>query len=153
MLNLSIITACIPSVKRFLADIQSGLMGATISESYEMTHSSGKPQPQLGSTGGLGLTSRLASRLGMGTSQQRSTLRSQNEKESDQSITPADEWYGGRSQAHTGKTSEHVAETESVKGLTEHVIHQRIDYQVDYEERANGDSESRMSDRKGRFHF
>lgn len=32
MIHVSIITACIPSLKRFLADVQSGLMGATISE-------------------------------------------------------------------------------------------------------------------------
>lgn len=100
----------------------------------------------------MSLTSRLASRLGMGGSQMRSTVRSQNEKESDQSITPADEWYGARSQAHAGKTGERVEETESVKGLTEHAIHQRIDYQVEYEERGNNeDAESKMSGR--RFHF
>ena len=138
-------------MKRFLADIQSGLMGATISESYEMTHSSGKPGPQSGNAGGMSLTSKLASKLGM--SQQRSAVRSQNEKEGDQSITPTDEWYGARTQAHAGKMGERVEETESVKGLTEHAIHQRIDYQVEYEERANGDNESRTSDRKARFHF
>ena len=44
------------------------------------------------------------------------------------------------------------SESESVKGLTDNAIHQRIDYHVKYEE-APMESESRMSDKKGRFHF
>jgi hypothetical protein len=74
------------------------------------------------------------------------------------SITPADEWYGARSQANSGKMmgeqiAEGESESESVKGLTEHVIHQRIDYHVEYEEGGGMESESRTSDRKARFHF
>lgn len=132
-------------MKRFLADIQSGLMGATISESYEMTHSSGKMAPQGGTYGGgTGIRSMLSSKLGMNGTQLRSKAQSQSEKEP-QIMTATDEWYAARSQAKGGP---HVRETESVKGLTEHVIHQRIDYDVEYEERATRLSESRTSDGK-----
>lgn len=40
-LCLSIITACIPSIKRFLADWASGLSRAAINDSFEMDHTIG----------------------------------------------------------------------------------------------------------------
>ena len=141
-------------MKRFLADIQSGLMGATISESYEMTHSNGKSQAQHSGTGGPGFGSRLASRLGMSTnaSQMRSTIRSRDEK-GNQNTSQSDEWYGARSQGNSGKTGAQIAETESVKGLTDHAIHQRMDYHVEFEDTGGMEAESRTSDRKARFQF
>ena len=42
MLNLSIITACIPSLKRFLQDLQSGAMAVNITEAFEMSGASSK---------------------------------------------------------------------------------------------------------------
>lgn len=140
-------------MKRFLADIQSGLMGATISESYEMTHSSGKAAPQIGSMSGSGIRSVIASKLGINTNRMRMTSTRQSEKDTQHSITPADDWYAPRSEAKSGKTPYTIQETESVKGLTNNVIHQRIDYDVEYEERGMRLSESRVSDRKGDFEF
>lgn len=40
--HASVITACIPSIKRFFMSAQSGLMGAQITEQYELTHASKK---------------------------------------------------------------------------------------------------------------
>ncbi|WEW54734.1 hypothetical protein PRK78_000159 [Emydomyces testavorans] len=37
ILSLSIVTACIPGLKRFLADLQTGLMAGAIPEFYEMS--------------------------------------------------------------------------------------------------------------------
>src|SRR5947209_20540729 len=36
MLNLSLVTACVPSLKRFLADLQSGSMAVQITEAFKM---------------------------------------------------------------------------------------------------------------------
>ncbi|KAK5133798.1 hypothetical protein LTR08_007227 [Meristemomyces frigidus] len=64
MLSMSIITSCIPSIKRFFIDVQSGLMGVTISEVYELTHSGGKAT-QLQNTSKSGTSSGLASKVGV----------------------------------------------------------------------------------------
>nr|OQO32261.1 hypothetical protein B0A51_00509 [Rachicladosporium sp. CCFEE 5018] len=67
LLNVSIITACVPSTKRFFMEVQSGLMGVTISETYEMTHSGGKETRMMssGSAGRTKLGSVIAGRFGL----------------------------------------------------------------------------------------
>lgn len=136
MLHVSIITACIPSIKRFLADVQSGLMGATISEQYEMTHSGGKTtQLQSGSgTGAFG--SKLASRIGgvMSSKSQGggSGIRSQQEKSQLGSVN-GDAALGTTTFARHGRSPAPKEESESVKGLARNAIHQKIDYEVEYE--------------------
>jgi len=132
MLHASLITACIPSIKRFLADVQSGLMGATISEQYELTHSGGKAT-QLQSGSGTGFGSRIASRLGgvSNSSMGRSRGR-ENEKDSTQ-----EEIYGHRAFARQSRGKSHTEENESVKGLASNVIHQKIDYEIEFEQRGD----------------
>lgn len=66
MLNLSLITACIPSLKRFLADLQSGTMAVQVTEAFEMGISQkgySGAEHSAGSRTGLG--SKLASKLGV----------------------------------------------------------------------------------------
>jgi hypothetical protein len=138
MMNLSIITACIPSIKRFFADVQSGLMGVTISETYELTHSGGKPT-QLQSGSGTGMGSRLASRFGISQNKSKgmSAPRSQLRENGGGSFTEAEIAYGNKARASRGTQQPRTAETESIKGLTQNVIHQKIDYDIEYEERDN----------------
>lgn len=139
MLGVSIITACIPSIKRFLADVQSGLMGATISEQYEMTHSGGKAtQLQSGSgTGGFG--SKMASRIGgvmLSKSQDGSGMRSQVGKEELDSASGGGA-FGHVAFAKRPRSQTREEESESVKGLARNAIHQKIDYEVEYESRSD----------------
>jgi hypothetical protein len=66
MLNLSLITACIPSLKRFLADLQSGAMAVQVTEAFEMGISQKGylgAEHSAGSRTGLG--SKLASKPGV----------------------------------------------------------------------------------------
>lgn len=41
LISLSIVTACIPGLKRFLSDLQTGLMAGAITEFYELSVSGG----------------------------------------------------------------------------------------------------------------
>jgi hypothetical protein len=146
MLAMSFITACIPSIKRFLADIQSGLMGVNISEPYELTHSGGKnASTQAGTYGkGTSLGSKVASRLGVtsitagGRSANASALRSRGEKDSSNLGSQVerggylDTDYNGRE--IRGRRNDGHETSESVKGLTDDVIMQTIDYKVEYED-------------------
>jgi hypothetical protein len=66
MLNLSLITACIPSLKRFLANLQSGAMAVQVTEAFEMGISQ-KGYSGAEHSAGLrtGVGSKLASKLGV----------------------------------------------------------------------------------------
>lgn len=144
MLHISIITACIPSIKRFFADVQSGLMGVTISESYELTHSGGK-NTQLQSTSGTGLGSRLASRFGRSANRSHgaSGTGSQSGAENTGDYTSEGQ-FGSKARVRAGMTSPYLSpETESIKGLTTNAIHQKIDYDIEYEERESDGRPSR----------
>jgi hypothetical protein len=144
MLHLSIITACIPSIKRFFADVQSGLMGVTISESYELTHSGGK-HTQLQSNSGTGLGSRLASRFGRSANRSHgaSGTGSQTGGENAGNYTSEGQ-FGNKARVRAGMNQPfHSPDTESVKGLTTNVIHQKIDYDIEYEERESDGRPSR----------
>jgi hypothetical protein len=148
MLAMSFITACIPSIKRFLADIQSGLMGVNISEPYELTHSGGKyaTGTQAGIYGkGTSLGSKVASRLGVtsitagGRSANVSALRSRGEKDPnnlgsqvERGVYLDTDNYNGRD--IRGRRNDVHETSESVKGLTDDVIMQTIDYKVEYED-------------------
>lgn len=135
-LHASIITACVPSIKRFFMSAQSGLMGVLITEQYELTHASKK-----------------------GT---RSTALSQNESRSEKSTTsnsehvaghqaqyPSPAVYAGNEDVHSrtrvrgGLPKKQAKETESMKGLTSDVIHERREITLDF-----ADAESRHSSLK-----
>lgn len=148
MLSMSFITACIPSIKRFLADIQSGLMGVNISEPYELTHSGGKyaDGTRRGTYGnGTSFGSKVATRLGVtsisagGKSPNVSALRSRGEKdprslgsEVERGVYLDTDGYAGS----RGRRNDASDTSESVKGLTDDVIMQTIDYKVEYEDGA-----------------
>jgi len=135
MLHVSIITACIPSIKRFLDDVQSGLMGATISEHYELTHTGGKSS-QVQSGSGTGLGSKLASRLGVKSQSTSRAEKSQMESSSQE------ETFGNVAYARQSRSKPQADESESVKGLAQNVIHQKIDYDIEYEDRGHAGKEA-----------
>ena len=141
MLNISIITACIPSIKRFLADIQSGLMGVNISEPYELTHSGGKYAVDYGrgTTFGSKVTTRLGVSHMSGTGKSESSRMGRSRGEKDPRNLGMDLESGHHNHIRGGHRSPggqgQVRDTsESVKGLTDDVIMQTIDYKVEYED-------------------
>ena len=140
MLNISIITASIPSIKKFLVDVQSGLMGVTISEMYEMTHSGGKPTQVLSGSRSR-LDSKSGSRLGIfsnksNKSQGMSGANSSQGGREHPDSEVRDGRYGNAAYAKPGKPREQIRETESVKGLKNNAIYQTVDYDVEYEHRS-----------------
>lgn len=132
VINLSIITACIPCIKRFLAELSTGMMTVNISEPMELTmknvSSSGGGDPTSTRNGGGFLSSKLFS--SRGKSQMNSQL----------STTDHDTGEKHRSHATTFAPTNQstnkicVERSESMKGLTEGVIMQTIDYEVNFEQ-------------------
>ena len=154
MLNISIITACIPSIKRFLADIQSGLMGVNISEPYEMTHSGGKYIDYgKGTTFGSKITSRFGFSQSNKSQNASSMGRSRGEKDPhnlgahDMDLGEHTSRVQGGAQRGGGLGPVREA-SESVKGLTDDVIMHTIDYKVEYEDGGISDGRSSSGDRR-----
>lgn len=130
-LNISIITACIPSIKRFLADWAAGLSKAEINDAFELEHSAGKSHSGNATyAAGSGLGSKLASKLGM-TSSSRAEITSVSHNRS----RDRDHHHGERSHGRRGGQQSPSGDTsDSVKGLTDGVIMHTIDYKVEYED-------------------
>ena len=134
-LNLSIVTACIPSIKRFLADWAAGLSAITISEPFELEHSAGKTG--LGGSGGYaigsGMGSKIATRLGLSSTSKAeitSTIRSRNDREDDDNLRE----NNARNRSRNASGRKPDGTSESVKGLTDGFIMHSIDYRVEYED-------------------
>ena len=139
-LHASIITACIPSIKRFFMSAQSGLMGVQITEQYELTHASKKGTR---STALSQNASRSEPRVG------KSTTSNSEHVAGHQAQYPSPAVYTGNEDAHSrtrvrgGVPREQAEETESMKGLTSDVIHERREITLDF-----ADAESRHSSLK-----
>jgi hypothetical protein len=156
MLYLSIITACIPNLKRFLQDLQSGAMAVNITESFEMSVSKKVSSSQGGgyTTGsGTGFMSSTATKLGI-KSQTRSNIQTTGHDKDDMEdlkygYGPGDERsfsQGHNINAHKFSTQRSTVErSESVKGLTDGIIYRTVDFKVEYEGRSSEGSESRPS--------
>jgi hypothetical protein len=132
-LNVSVITACIPSIKRFLADWAAGMSAATISNPFEFEHSAGKSGSQ-SDPQGSNLGSKIASRFGLGSKNVTSTSRSWGEGSRGAGPQHEVKIHGRRAQGG----AEEADTSDSVKGLTDGVIMHTIDYKVEYEERQGG---------------
>lgn len=126
-LNLSVITACIPSIKRFLADWAAGISAATISDPFEFEHSAGNTGSQSNPTASY-LGSKLASKLGV-SSKSHVTSTSRSWADASQPQHEAKVYSRRLQQSPSADTSD------SVKGLTDGVIMQTMDYRVEYEDR------------------
>ncbi|OCT54487.1 hypothetical protein CLCR_00856 [Cladophialophora carrionii] len=147
-LNLSIVTACIPSIKRFLADWAAGLSAITISEPFELEHSSGKTGVGNSNTYamGSGMGSKLATKLGLSSTSKAeitSTVRSRHDPDDDEVLR--DNTARNRSRGAGNRQPDSTSD--SVKGLTDGVIMHSIDYRVEYEDQTtdNRDWSSRSS--------
>lgn len=144
MMNSSIVAACIPSLKPFLADIKPGLIVVNIPE-HELTASFVRPSksrtgshPATGMKSGAGI-SRLASRLGLSSQHGRGMNSSSNDssglwtEKQRQAVTNMEMGYN-RPNATKASSKVENDRSESVKGLTDDVILHTIDYKVEYED-------------------
>ncbi|KAK5382381.1 hypothetical protein LTR20_005984 [Exophiala xenobiotica] len=138
MMNVSIIAACIPSLKPFLADIKPGLIVVNIPE-HELTasfvrHSRSRSESKVKSHG----LSKLASRLGI-TSRGMSTLNTSSGNSglwAEKQREAVNTMERGYNRPNATKASSKVENdrSESVKGLTDDIILHTIDYKVEYED-------------------
>ena len=130
MLNLSIITACIPCLKRVLGDLRTGIMSVAIPEPFEMSVT-GKLSSRgvdAVSRSGPSMGSKIAARLGLTSSQQRSANKS-TLNSSGGGSRDLEKSYKRRSEPGA------VERSESVKHLKEGVIVRQSDFTVEYDAR------------------
>jgi hypothetical protein len=120
MLNLSLITACIPSLKRLISDMQTGLTRVAIPEQFELesvlrSGSKGAKSPQV-------------------TGNQSRAYRYDGGKKNSLRVKEggAKRFGGGAQRERERDGSPEEGRSESVKGLTEDAIFQTIDYRVEY---------------------
>ena len=156
MLNLSLVTACIPNLKRFLTDLQSGTMAVQITQAFEMDISqkgSFGAQYSTGST--TGLEPKLAGKLGGGGKVEQHDLEGLNYSY-DHVPRHGCENAQGRLNSNTnpfvpaGATSRSTVErSESIRGLTGNIIQRTVDFRVEYESRVSEGSDSRPSPAQG----
>ncbi|KAI1615347.1 hypothetical protein EDD36DRAFT_186931 [Exophiala viscosa] len=142
MMNASIIAACIPSLKPFLADIKPGLIMINVPE-HELSASfvrvSKSRSVDNGRTNKSGAVSRLASRLGLGSMAGRTandTSSGSSGVWGEKQRQAAASMERGYNRPHATKARSKVENdrSESVKGLTDDVILHTIDYKVEYED-------------------
>ena len=132
-LNLSIITTCIPSIKRFLADWAAGLSTTQITEPMELGHSGGKATSPGTTAHGSRLGGMIATKIGLGSnsrSEVTSTLRSRSERRNHGSNHV-------RSGVGRAQNPSEQDTSDSVKGLTDGVILHTTDYHVEFEDANN----------------
>lgn len=126
--SLSLITACIPSIKRFLMDWAAGVSNNMVGDAYEWQHTSsgGKSRPAQAS----GLRSYTRSRMNVSSKSRGAggTLVSSDPQERTMYSSYA---HGGMHERDAV-----VDDGDSKKGLTEGIIQTR-DVHVQYEEEQN----------------
>ncbi|KIV86603.1 hypothetical protein PV11_02203 [Exophiala sideris] len=142
MMNASILAACIPSLKPFLADIKPGLIVVNIPE-HELSASFVRVSKSRSVDDGRplksGAVSRLASRLGLGSMAGKTTNNTSSGGSGvwgEKQRQAAANMERGYNRPHATKARSKVENdrSESVKGLTDDVILHTIDYKVEYED-------------------
>lgn len=144
MMNASIIAACIPSLKPFLADIKPGLIVVNIPEhelSASFVRQSKSRSVDHGRTFKSGAVSKLASRLGLNSIAGKATNTSSGSsgvwgEKQRQAAANMERGYN-RPMATKARSKVENDRSESVKGLTDDVILHTIDYKVEYEDNSN----------------
>jgi hypothetical protein len=119
----------------------SGLMGVTISEGYELSQTQGKGI-QGASTAGKEPESRVLSRTGILSSKSWALTRVGSGQQIEAAAAIGNGDYRNSTRVVAGAKKEQAHESESVKGLTDNAIHQRVEFEVEFED---GDSECRDS--------
>jgi hypothetical protein len=149
--SLSIVCACIPGLKRVLADLQTGMMGGTVSEFFELTVSGGRTNTLYGSG------TKSASKSGYGVG---SGLHSANDPAAREDDGPGS-FAGGKQnkgaiRGQEGKPTMAyrtvVERSDSLKNLTDNAIVQTIDYEVTYERSQERPRASSSSHDVGSYH-
>lgn len=140
-LNLSIITACIPSIKRFLADWAAGVARGEIHHAYGFEDSMGHSHHSGNNAylGGSRLSNKLANRLGLGTGSVAETSvidRSRNREKVDDhpGFGLGVGMHEARISGRRANSTPSMDLSDSVKGPTDGVILHTIDYRVEYED-------------------
>lgn len=132
MLNLSLLTACIPSLKRVLGEFSTGLTGITISDHHMLNTSN---QSQTGSQAKFSRHGgRSLFRYGHNVDPRSGNL-SQISSTSRVGGFGEKRFNQSRNYSRGGnvKDIEEEDRSESIKGLTDDAIMQTIDYRVDYD--------------------
>ena len=132
-MNVSIVTACIPSIKRFLADWASGLSNVAISEPFELQHSAGKSGAFSSYAPGSGMGSKIATRLGL-SSTSKAQVTSHLQSVDSVHESSRNQLHSNNNRGNNVKENDPNDTSDSVKGLTDGVILHSIDYRVEYEE-------------------
>ncbi|KEF54873.1 uncharacterized protein A1O9_09316 [Exophiala aquamarina CBS 119918] len=132
-MNVSIVTACIPSIKRFLADWASGLSNVAISEPFELEHSAGKSGGFGSYAPGSGMGSKIATRLGL-SSTSKAQVTSHLQSVDSHHENNHSQLHANNNRGVSVKANDPNDASDSVKGLTDGVIMHSIDYRVEYEE-------------------
>ena len=138
MICLSIITACVPTIKRFLADVSSGMIAVNIPEPLELamkSHSASHAEKASHNQSPF-LGSRV---VGPWTKSNKSTNKSNVNMYDTASSFDAQNHLG----LHSGRAGFHksiVERSESVEGLRDDVIMQTIDYDVHFDAEQDGTS-------------
>jgi len=139
-LHASIITACIPSIKRFFMSAQSGLMGVQITEQYELTHASKRD------TRSAALSqneSRSQPKRAKSTTSNTEQVAAHDAQYPGPAVYTGSEDAHSRTRVRGGLPKEQAEETESMRGLTSDAIHERREFTLDF-----ADGESRHSSLK-----
>lgn len=139
MVALSIMTACLPSIRRFFADLRTGLMGVHICEPLELTMKNSVSSEVDSKRKSKNLNKRVS---GMFRNHQGS-LKDQEEQSSwsRRQSSPKEQSTRGRSALSKTTVSHGVAD----RPPTNNVIVQTIDYQVEYQDNKNLGSSKRVS--------
>jgi hypothetical protein len=150
-LNVSIVTACIPSIKRFLADWAAGLSKTQITEPFELEHSGAMATSPSTYAQGSRLGSKIATRLGLNSESRDETSWTLSGRGERDNIGMAN---SGNIHARTGgRRAQNFPEqdtSESVKGLTHGMILQTTDYSVEFEDTNNGENGHGSCSSRGR---
>lgn len=139
-LHASIITACIPSIKRFFMSAQSGLMGVQITEQYELTHASKRD------TRSIALSqqeSRTEPKVGRGIDSNTEQVAAHDARHPSPAVYTRSEDAPSRTRVRGRLPKEQAEETESMRGLTSDAMHERREFTLDF-----ADGESRHSSLK-----
>jgi hypothetical protein len=158
MLNLAILTACMPSLKRLLDTFRSGTAAVTITGPYELSSSGGLASSETKAKFKAGIMSSVLSSRNKSVVSGRHRTKSGGEKLQDLDISASKfSGYGhgdnlnNSNKSRIGHTSRaegrnSIEQSDSVKGLTDNVIVHTMDYKVEFDRQSQGEATLREQD-------
>ena len=134
-LGLSLVTTCIPNLKRVLDNLQSGLMAGTISEFHELSRPADVGVYGYSKGSKTGLSAKSASRMSAGLSRAAGNGAADEHLRPDYAATKGHGFVnsiiGGKKESRKNSHDD----SESVENLTGYGITQTIAYEVRYGDR------------------